>query len=258
VDPDATGNHQGNLGRHALAPRISDPAADTVALPPIARARRRRARWAALLVLLWAALAGVNITLFGVDSSAPWVGAARTAARPHITATAATPAASTPPSTPSPSNQPTFAVQILAPASAAAYGPAGAGSGDNASHADNAIDGSGAAAWETDWYNSAAFGNLQAGTGLLIDMGRPVTITSVRITLGSTPGADLQLLTGNLPVRSQMLVQASASNAGGTVNLNLTRPEPGRYLLIWFTLLPPDSTGTFQAAVYDVRIEGTP
>jgi hypothetical protein len=29
-----------------------------------------------------------------------------------------------------------------------------------------------------------------------------------------------------------------------------------RYVLIWFTLLPPDSAGTFQAVVYNVTISG--
>jgi hypothetical protein len=28
-------------------------------------------------------------------------------------------------------------------------------------------------------------------------------------------------------------------------------------LLIWFTLLPPDSAGTYQVSVSDVMIEGT-
>jgi hypothetical protein len=34
------------------------------------------------------------------------------------------------------------------------------------------------------------------------------------------------------------------------------QPAHGRYLLIWFTVLPPDSFGTFQASVYNVRVEG--
>ncbi|MGH3300307.1 MAG: hypothetical protein ACRDOK_01280 [Streptosporangiaceae bacterium] len=143
------------------------------------------------------------------------------------------------------------------PVTAVAYGPTGLDSGDNPSQAIDAIDASAATAWETDWYRSAAFGNLQAGTGLLIDMGKPVTITSIRIILGSTPGADVELLTGNAPVRSQMLAQARVSNAGGTVSVNLAHPEAARYLLIWFNLLPPDSTSMYQAAVYDVRLAGT-
>jgi hypothetical protein len=49
---------------------------------------------------------------------------------------------------------------------------------------------------------------------------------------------------------------ASAANAGGTVRLRLARPVHARYLLIWFTSLPPDPAGTYQAKVYNVRLRG--
>jgi hypothetical protein len=237
----------------APGPRLRN-AADTLPLPSVHRTNRWRTRWPLLLVLVWAALAAVNIVLFGVGSSEAKVGATRTTTRPHIAVSAATPSVSTP----SPSAQPTLTTQTLVPVSAAAYGPTGPGSGDDPNGAADVIEASAAAPWQTDWYRSAAFGNLQAGTGLLIDMGQPVTITSVRITLGSTPGADLELLTGTASERSQMRVQASVSDVGGTVSLALAEPESARYLLIWFTLLPPDAAGTFQATVYNVRVEGTP
>ena len=35
----------------------------------------------------------------------------------------------------------------------------------------------------------------------------------------------------------------------------LTARDP-RYLLLWFTRLPPDFSGTFAAIVYDVRLHG--
>jgi hypothetical protein len=196
--------------------------------------------------------------MFGLGSSTPTAGSARTTARPHISTAAPRPSAGIPSSSPSPSVLPTLAAQVLVPVGVTAYGPTGAGSGDNASQAVNAIDASTASGWQTDWYRSARFGNLQAGTGLLIDMGRPVTITSVQLILGTTPGAGLELLTGSTSARPQMFVQASVSGASGSVSLNLARPESARYLLIWFTVLPPDSTGTFQAAVYNVRLTGTP
>jgi hypothetical protein len=146
---------------------------------------------------------------------------------------------------------------VLVPVSAVAFGPSGPGSGDNARNASLAIDASTATAWMTDWYRSARFGNLQAGTGLLLDMGRPVKITRARILLGSAPGADLELLTGNVAELGSLREQASADDAGGTVRLTLASPQRVRYVLIWFTLLPADSAGTFRAAVYDVRLRGT-
>jgi len=120
-----------------------------------------------------------------------------------------------------------------------------------------AIDVSQATAWHTQWYTTARFGNLKPGTGLLLDMGREVTVTSVRVLLGSASGASLQLrvgdeassLTGLRPV-------VRVTGAGGQVQLGLTKPVHARYLLLWFTKLPPDNSGTFQASVYNVWVEG--
>jgi hypothetical protein len=143
------------------------------------------------------------------------------------------------------------------PASASAFGPTGYSSGDNPQIALRAIDASTATAWTSDWYRSAEFGNLEAGTGLLIDMGHRVRITSVLIILGSARGADLRLLTGNVPDLAELRLKAAVNDADGSLHLRLARPERARYLLIWFTLLPPDSSGTFQISVYDVRLKGT-
>jgi hypothetical protein len=31
-----------------------------------------------------------------------------------------------------------------------------------------------------------------------------------------------------------------------------------KYVLIWFTQLPPDGSGTYEASVYDVHLHGHP
>jgi hypothetical protein len=147
--------------------------------------------------------------------------------------------------------------QPLSPAGVVAFGPGGPGDGDNPGQASQAI-GSPDTEWNTDWYATADFGNLATGTGLLLDMGRTVTITSVQFALGSVPGADLQLRVGSAPVLSDMQTVAQTNNAAGVVSLSFARPASGRYVLIWFTLLPPDSAGTFQASVSDVAVEGRP
>jgi hypothetical protein len=148
--------------------------------------------------------------------------------------------------------------RALTPASAKAFNPYGAGQGDSPQLAPLAIDGNPATAWHTDWYATARFGNLYPGTGLLVDMGRPVTITAARITLGRTRGADFQLRVGAAPSLADLPPAVTAANAGGVVRLRLTTPARGRYVLIWFTSLPPDPAGTFQASVYDLQLEGRP
>ncbi len=160
--------------------------------------------------------------------------------------------------TPKPTPPPAAPVQALIPASAVAFSPYGADQGDNPGLASLAIDGDPATAWHTDWYATANFGNLYAGTGLLVDMGHPVTITAAQITLGSTPGADFQLRAGAAPSLADLPAVANAANAAGVVSLRITAPAHSRYVLIWFTSLPPDPAGTFQASVYDLRLEGRP
>jgi len=214
--------------------------------------RARRSRWPIALVLVWAVLAVTDVAVFhsslGTNSSRKTVAAGAGAHR-HTQATAPVPA-------PTKARAPAPAVQVLAPVSASAFGPASSGSGDNPQNASMAIDGSTATAWTTDWYRTAHFGGLQAGTGLLIGMGHPVTITGARIMLGNVRGADLQVLTGRTPVLARMRRQASASDAGGAVHLSLARPSRARYVLIWFTRLPAASPGKFQASVYNVRLKG--
>ncbi len=145
---------------------------------------------------------------------------------------------------------------VLVLVGATAFGPTGPGSGDDPGGAGLAIDRAAGTAWQTDWYATANFGGLQAGTGLLIDLGRPVTITAAEVTLGNASGADLRLRTGTTPAPADLPTVAAARDAGGTVRLPLATPVQARYVLIWFTRLPPDSTGTFQASVYNVRIIG--
>jgi cytoskeletal protein RodZ len=166
-------------------------------------------------------------------------GPAPTATRPASTATPPTAAAAQP----------------LAPASAVAFGSSGPGQGDNPELASLAIDRNQATAWHTDWYTSARFGNLYPGTGLLLDMGRTVTITAARITLGSSPGARFQVRVGAAPALAGLPPVARASSTGGAVRLQFTTPVRGRYVLIWFTRLPPDSAGTFQVSVHDVEVD---
>jgi helix-turn-helix protein len=144
----------------------------------------------------------------------------------------------------------------LAPVSAAAFGPGGTTEGDNPQNAALALAGHPATPWHTSWYATARFGDLKAGTGLLLDMGRPVTVTSAQITLGSIPGADLELRVGDAPALAGLRPVASAANAGGVVQLRPAAPVRGRYLLIWFTLLPPDNSGTYQADISGVVLRG--
>jgi hypothetical protein len=224
----------------------------TMAIRPV---ERHRTNWTAILAV--AALAAFGFLGYHLASSpghATATPAAVTRPAHHSarhSAHAATNPAARPTSTPA-------APQLtsLTPVSVVAFGPGGAGQGDNPAQASLAVGDNPATPWNSDWYATPDFGNMQSGTGLLLDMGKQVTFSSVEITLGSTPGADLQLRAGNVPALADLRPVATATNAGGVLHLQLTAPAQGQYLLIWFTKLPPDDSGTFEAFVSGVSLKG--
>jgi serine/threonine protein kinase len=127
-----------------------------------------------------------------------------------------------------------------------------------------AIDGSTQTDWSSQWYASPEFGQLKAGSGLMIDMGRPVRFSTVTVTFGAEAGAQVKLLVGNSDARSKenldsMTAVASASNPTGTFTFHITSKATGRYLVVWFTKLPPQpgSSGKYEAQVFNVAIKGT-
>ena len=138
----------------------------------------------------------------------------------------------------------------------AAFGPEGVSDGDHPGYASRALD-DGAQPWYSSWYLTPEFGNLQAGTGLLLDMGKTVKVSSVQLTLGGQPGATVQVRVGDTAGLDDMFIVSTASDVGGTVRLPTEVQASGRYVLIWFTALPPIGQGKYQVSVYNATVEGT-
>jgi hypothetical protein len=156
---------------------------------------------------------------------------------------------------PTPSSTPSAPSSVLVPVSATAFGPNGTADGDNPSSASLVLTDP-ALGWTTEWYTTAAFGALKTGTGLLLDMGRPVTVTAVLVTLGARPGADLELRAGL--TSASLTTLTDVADVGGSVDLPLSQPAYAQYILLWFTQLPPDGTGTYQATVHEITVRGQP
>ncbi len=220
------------------------------AMPLSIAARRRRPNWAlALAVVLLAAVAFLGYRL----ASSP--GTPKPAASGHHSTA---PRVHRPPkahagTSPSPS----AADVTLIPATAVAFGPGGIGQGDNPGMASLALNGNGSAGWQTDWYATATFAGLQSGTGLLLDMGKAVTVSSAQLTLAAAPGATIQLRVGDSPVLADLQPVAQATDASGTLQLRPASPTSARYVLIWITRLPADNSGTYQESVSDIKIAGS-
>ena len=258
-------------GAPAGSPRPQAAAAAPGPGPRTERGRRRLlVGVGAVVVLVLASVIGVRLASGSTtakntaDSTAAQASASATASTPASPATsaaadtkpAATPTAK-PSATPTPArphvSQP---VTLLPLAAAEAFGPGGLGDGDNPSGAANAIASKSSLPWSTNWYTTAKFGMLKSGTGLLLTLGHQATITSVRIDLTGYQGVNLQLKVGDGTSPQDFRVVATADNAGGTVRLTLRQPASARYLLIWFTQLPPNGAGQYQESVYHVLVNG--
>lgn len=159
------------------------------------------------------------------------------------------------------------AVTTLTPVSAQAFE-------ENPTGTNLAIDNNPKTAWQTHWYlGNPVFGGLQQGSGLILDMGHSVRLTSVTITFGPIAGASVQIKIGNPaqpvpPQNDPSVAQATAAsmttvaqqdnNVVNTVTFPVTSTATGRYVLIWFTELPPmaGQPDKYQADIFNIVVKG--
>ena len=155
-----------------------------------------------------------------------------------------------------------------------------AGNTEDATLAGDAIDGSHTTGWATSYYfGSPKFGGLKPGTGLLINMGKQVRLSQVKLLFGpgsTTAGIYLgnsgpSAATSSSALSSFKLVSPQAAGAGShTFNVSSADAnDTGQYVLIWLTSLPkmvnPPAAAVaqargqqiYQGLVYDVVIRGT-
>jgi serine/threonine-protein kinase len=159
---------------------------------------------------------------------------------------------------------------MLKPIGDQTFNPYGAppGNTENQITAPYAIDGSLTTAWSTAaYFNSPEFGGLKPGAGLLVDMEKPVTLSSATVILGKFAGTDIRIEVGNSDVASQgnlssFITVAERADASGTCTFPAKVKARGRYILIWLTKLPLTNTKLdgmpiYQASVYNIVLRGS-
>jgi hypothetical protein len=137
---------------------------------------------------------------------------------------------------------------------------------ENSIHAGNVLDGN-PEGWSTQFYvgqYGAHFGNLKSGTGFILTFQPSARVSSVTVTFGSAFGAVAQLKVGNSDLRSPANLHSMTTVAGprevsGQYTFNIQKPVSGRYLVIWFTKLPPlaGHPNQFEAQIFKVVVKGT-
>jgi hypothetical protein len=162
------------------------------------------------------------------------------------------------------------AAATLIPSSASAFE-------DNPADANMAIDNNPSTAWQTYQYDgNPVFGGLQQGSGLMLNMGHSVKLSSVKVTFESIPGANVQIKIGNpsnpdpaqgtqsdvalsQSIANSMTTVAQQTNVSGTVTFTVNSSARGQYVLIWFTKLAPMAghPNKYQGSIFNVVVTGT-
>ncbi len=214
------------------------------------RRERSTAARAVISVVIVLVLAAVGVAAWSISHSLHR-SAALTPTRPRTSAPASAAAAS----------------GLLKPVSASSFNPIGnpPGPNEDSGETGNAIDASASTFWHTSYYvGNPVFGGLKKGTGLLLDMGRPVRLSQILVQFGTSCCAHVQIEIGNdnTPVASALstfTVLQSSGTAQGNTTFNVTKNATGRYVLIWLTYLPPlaGSSNQYQAQIYNVVVHGS-
>jgi putative peptide zinc metalloprotease protein len=231
-----------------------------------ARNRRRPVLWipsVAVTLAVAAALAAYwGVLPIGHPAAPPRTTVARSAAAPRPVPIP-TPTQTPPPVVPTPAALP--AAVALTPVGAHGFDPLSSNDpGDeNDDLAAYAIDGNPSTSWQTQRYlGSPLLGGLKQGTGLILDMGGQVRLSSITVTFGSALGADVAIEIGDdntLAAASlaAFTTVATADGIGGTYTFRTASTAQGRYVLIWFTRLPPAADGGFQVQIFNILIRGS-
>jgi serine/threonine protein kinase len=166
-----------------------------------------------------------------------------------------------------PSSKRSSAVTRLIPVGAQAFE-------DNPVDANLAIANNPATGWQTYQYKSnPVFGGLQQGSGLILNMGHQVRLSSLQVTFEQEQGANVEIKIGNpsdpsppqndpslaQSIADSMTTVARQDDVSGTVTFTTKNSATGQYILIWFTKLAPmaGSPGEYQGAIADVIVNGT-
>jgi hypothetical protein len=161
------------------------------------------------------------------------------------------------------------AVSLLKPVSAHGfdvYDTSGQDGNENDADAPKAIDGDKATAWNTLFYKgNPVFGGLKPGTGLILDMGKQIKLSSVEVLFGPQAGANVRIEVGDNNTLAKSTLSGFTTVArvndapGGDYTFHATGSATGRYVLIWFTRLPPkpDAGNEYEAQIFDIVVRGS-
>lgn len=140
----------------------------------------------------------------------------------------------------------------------------GGDANENSDQAQLAADGDASTVWRTLTYlNNPVFGGLKPGVGMVFDLGREVPVASVSLILDNQPNvlslmvprdADPSESAPPMDSVDQWQVIASDPAAGLQVSLSLDEPVTTRWVMVYFTQLPPVGASLYRSGIAEAYI----
>lgn len=146
----------------------------------------------------------------------------------------------------------TAGLDALAIASASAYDPQGDNS-ENNNQVPRVYDGNPDTYWQSEGYQSANFGGLKNGVGVILDIGANATAKQVIVTVPTT--ASFQVWVNSDKSLDKATLVGESSGQSGQLKLDVPPTAKGQYIVIWFTKAAQFG-GRYRAALSEVQVLG--
>jgi hypothetical protein len=153
-------------------------------------------------------------------------------------------------------------LRILPAQGARDFDPQGQDGAENPDQARRTIDGKLTTGWQTSSYlGSAELGGLKDGVGVVLDLGGPRDVESVRVRLKGQP-TSLSIYASSasadaVPRTLRGLRRVAVLNdAGPDATVTLPSGVLTRYIVVWLRSLPQVADGTFRGEIREIVVRG--
>ncbi|WP_159085941.1 protein kinase family protein [Aeromicrobium chenweiae] len=156
----------------------------------------------------------------------------------------------------------TSPVRVLPVQRVVDFDPLGEDGRENRDQTPLIVDGKASTGWRTSTYfGNPRLGGLKDGVGVVLDLGGPREVTSLRLRLAGDP-TDLAIYTATddtrrAPTTRRGLTQVATLDGAATdASISLPPDTVTRYIVVWLRSLPEIAPGEFRGGIQDVVVRG--
>lgn len=139
-------------------------------------------------------------------------------------------------------------------ASITSFDPQGTGD-EHSDQAGNAIDGNPSTEWRSKIYGRADYmGGRKKGAGLLLDLGSPQQVGTVRINSTGNPSTIEVYVTDQKNTVEGLKPFGTYNQQTGEIDVTADSPATGRYVILWVTRLSAGNIGGYRQKIAEVEV----